>query len=52
MSAVSPTVAEACTVIEEVGSTGVGALALAFIILLVATIIFLSKAWNNVEQKK
>ena len=38
--------------IEEVGSTGVGALALALIILVVSTVIFLSKAWNNVEQKR
>ena len=43
---------EPCTVIEEVGSTGVGAMALAFIILAVSTVIFLSKAWNNVEQKR
>ena len=43
---------EPCTVIEEVGSTGVGALALALIILVVSTVIFLSKAWNNVEQKR
>ena len=43
---------EPCTVIEEVGSTGVGAMALAFIILLVSSAIFLSKAWNNSEHKR
>ena len=43
---------EPCTVIEEVGSTGVGAMALAFIIMAVATVIFLSKAWNNPEHKR
>eukprot|EP00292_Cryptomonas_paramecium_P009406 CAMPEP_0113681390 /NCGR_PEP_ID=MMETSP0038_2-20120614/11968_1 /TAXON_ID=2898 /ORGANISM="Cryptomonas paramecium" /LENGTH=244 /DNA_ID=CAMNT_0000600117 /DNA_START=19 /DNA_END=753 /DNA_ORIENTATION=+ /assembly_acc=CAM_ASM_000170 len=46
----NPTPAQ-CTVIEEVGSTGVGALALGFIILAVATVIFLSKAWNAGEHK-
>ena len=43
---------EPCTVIEEVGSTGVGAMALAFIILIVSSAIFLSKAWNNAEHKR
>ena len=43
---------EACTVIEEVGSTGVGALALAFLILAVSTVIFLVKAWNVSELKR
>ena len=41
-----------CTVIEEVGSTGVGAMALAFIILAVATVIFLAKAWGSPEHKR
>jgi hypothetical protein len=41
-----------CTVIEEVGSTGVGAMALAFIIMAVATVIFLAKAWGSPEHKR
>jgi hypothetical protein len=44
--------ADACTVIEEVGSTGLGALVLTFIILGVCTAIFLMKAWNCGELKR
>jgi bacteriorhodopsin len=42
----------ACTTIEEVGSTGVGALTVAFLILIIATIIFLIKGWSSPEQKR
>jgi hypothetical protein len=42
----------ACTTIEEVGSTGVGALTVAFLILIIATIIFLLKGWSSMEQKR
>ena len=42
----------ACTTIEEVGSTGVGALTVAFLILLITTVIFLLKAWSSGEQKR
>lgn len=42
----------ACTTIEEVGSTGVGALTVAFIILIVVTVVFLSKATSSGEQKR
>jgi bacteriorhodopsin len=41
----------ACTTIEEVGSTGVGALTVAFLILIISTIIFLLKGWSSLEQK-
>jgi bacteriorhodopsin len=42
----------ACTTIEEVGSTGVGALTIAFIILIVVTVVFLAKATSSGEQKR
>eukprot|EP00281_Chroomonas_sp_CCMP1168_P018759 CAMPEP_0206227594 /NCGR_PEP_ID=MMETSP0047_2-20121206/8708_1 /ASSEMBLY_ACC=CAM_ASM_000192 /TAXON_ID=195065 /ORGANISM="Chroomonas mesostigmatica_cf, Strain CCMP1168" /LENGTH=246 /DNA_ID=CAMNT_0053650759 /DNA_START=55 /DNA_END=795 /DNA_ORIENTATION=+ len=42
----------ACTTIEEVGSTGVGALTVAFLILVVSTIVFLAKANSSGEQRK
>ncbi len=42
----------ACTTIEEVGSTGVGALTVAFLILIISTIIFLLKGWSSLEQKR
>ncbi|EKX30870.1 hypothetical protein GUITHDRAFT_122924 [Guillardia theta CCMP2712] len=42
----------ACTTIEEVGSTGVGALTVGFVILIVSTIVFLSKANVSGEQRK
>nr|AHH02117.1 protein 101 [synthetic construct] len=42
----------ACTTIEEVGSTGVGALTVAFLILVVTTIVFLFKANGSGEQRK
>lgn len=41
----------ACTTIEEVGSTGVGALTVAFLILAISTVIFLLRQWSSVEQK-
>jgi len=41
-----------CTTIEEVGSTGVGALTVAFLILVVSTIVFLMKANSSGEQRK
>jgi len=33
-----------CTTIEEVGSTGVGALTIALLILVVSTVVFIQKA--------
>jgi len=42
----------ACTTIEEVGSTGVGALTVAFIILVVVAVVFLAKATASGEQKR
>uniref|UniRef100_A0A7S0TWV5 Rhodopsin n=2 Tax=Hemiselmis andersenii TaxID=464988 RepID=A0A7S0TWV5_HEMAN len=42
----------ACTTIEEVGSTGVGALTVAFLILVVSTVVFLSKANSSGVQRK
>ena len=42
----------ACTTIEEVGSTGVGALTIAFLILAVSTIIFISRAGTANATKK
>merc|ERR1711865_379245 len=42
----------ACTTIEEVGSTGVGALTVAFIIFAVSTVVFLAKANSSGEQRK
>lgn len=44
----SPT---ACTTIEEVGSTGVGALTIAFLILGVSTIVFISRVGSAKGQK-
>lgn len=41
-----------CTTIEEVGSTGVGALTVAFLILVVATVVFLMKANSSGETRK
>jgi hypothetical protein len=45
-------VPEVCTTIEEVGSTGVGALTITFIILVICSIVFLYKAVNSAAQKK
>ena len=45
-------VPEVCTTIEEVGSTGVGALTITFIILVICGIVFLYKAVNSAAQKK
>eukprot|EP00961_Rhodomonas_salina_P262463 3546990-Rhodomonas_salina.1 len=42
----------ACTTIEEVGSTGVGALTVSFLILLVSTIVFIARAGSAGETKK
>jgi len=42
----------ACTTIEEVGSTGVGALTVGFIIFAVCTVVFLAKANTSGEQRK
>jgi len=41
----------ACTTIEEVGSTGVGALTIAFLILGVATIVFITRVGSAKGQK-
>ena len=41
----------ACTTIEEVGSTGVGALTIAFLILGVSTIVFISRVGSAKSQK-
>jgi len=41
----------ACTTIEEVGSTGVGALTIAFLMLGVATIVFISRVSSAKGQK-
>jgi hypothetical protein len=42
----------ACTTIEEVGSTGVGALTITFLILSVTSIIFISRAGSANATKK
>lgn len=42
----------ACSTIEEVGSTGVGALTVGFIIFAVCTVVFLAKANTSGEQRK
>jgi len=42
----------ACTTIEEVGSTGVGALTIGFLIFAVCTVVFLAKANTSGEQRK
>jgi bacteriorhodopsin len=42
----------ACTTIEEVGSTGVGALTIAFLILAVSTIVFIARTGSATTQKK
>ena len=42
----------ACTTIEEVGSTGVGALTVGFIIFAVCAVVFLAKANTSGEQRK
>merc|ERR1712216_1057458 len=42
----------ACSTIEEVGSTGVGALTVAFVIFAVCTVVFLAKANTSGEQRK
>nr|AHH02156.1 protein 102 [synthetic construct] len=43
----------ACTTIEEVGSTGVGALTLGFVLLSVTTVILIYKAFNSdIERRK
>ena len=47
--ALAPT---ACTTIEEVGSTGVGALTIAFLILGISTIIFISRVGSSTVQKQ
>ena len=41
----------ACTTIEEVGSTGVGALTVAFLVLAITTIIFIARSAVPGEQK-
>uniref|UniRef100_A0A6U4PPW4 Rhodopsin n=2 Tax=Hemiselmis andersenii TaxID=464988 RepID=A0A6U4PPW4_HEMAN len=41
-----------CTTIEEVGSTGVGAMTLAFLIFIVSTVVFVFKANNGGETRK
>ena len=41
----------ACTTIEEVGSTGVGALTIAFLILGVSTIVFITRVGSAKGQK-
>jgi len=41
-----------CTIIEEVGSTGMGAITIAFLIFIVATIIFVIKAYGCKEQRR
>ena len=41
----------ACTTIEEVGSTGVGALTITFLILAVSTIIFITRVGPATSQK-
>merc|ERR1712127_263099 len=51
-SMLSEGVPTACTTIEEVGSTGVGALTVAFIIFAVSTVVFLAKANSSGEQRK
>jgi hypothetical protein len=43
---------EVCTTIEEVGSTGVGALTIVFIILMICGCVFIYKAVNCDAQKK
>ena len=43
---------EVCTTIEEVGSTGVGALTITFIILVICGCVFLYKGINSAAQKK
>ena len=47
--ALAPT---ACTTIEEVGSTGVGALTIAFLILGISTIIFIARVNSATVQKQ
>mmetsp|Transcript_40027 Transcript_40027/g.62473 ORF Transcript_40027/g.62473 Transcript_40027/m.62473 type:complete len:247 (-) Transcript_40027:505-1245(-) len=42
----------ACTTIEEVGSTGVGALTIAFLILAVSTVVFIARTGSATTQKK
>merc|ERR1719352_1267151 len=41
----------ACTTIEEVGSTGVGALTITFLILAVSTIVFIARTGSAKSQK-
>eukprot|EP00960_Hanusia_phi_P014744 436707-Hanusia_phi.AAC.5 len=41
----------ACTTIEEVGSTGVGALTITFLILAVSTVIFITRVGSAASQK-
>ena len=48
MAAVAPS---ACTTIEEVGSTGVGALTIAFLVLGVSTIVFIARAGSATGEK-
>jgi hypothetical protein len=45
-------VPEVCTTIEEVGSTGVGALTIVFIILMICGCVFVYKAVNCGAQRK
>jgi bacteriorhodopsin len=47
-AALAPT---ACTTIEEVGSTGVGALTVAFLILAVSTVVFITRIGSATTQK-
>ena len=42
----------ACATIEEVGSTGVGALTITFLILGVSSAVFAYKGHNSHEQKR
>ena len=41
-----------CCFLVQVGSTGVGALTVAFIIFAVSTVVFLAKANSSGEQRK
>ena len=52
MSLAGEGVPTACTTIEEVGSTGVGALTVGFIIFAVCAVVFLAKANTSGEQRK
>ncbi len=51
-SLIMPDTVTACGNIEEVGSTGVGALTVAFFIFAVCTVVFLAKSNTSGEQRK